>query len=86
MDFRITTSDDDHSTTIRVEGRLTDKAVRKLERQVQLAENRVQLDLSGLISADDEGVRALKALSAGGATLRGASPYVRQLLDHGPPE
>jgi len=84
MEYRISSSGDDNGTSIRVEGRLTIEAVRDLERQFQLAEQPVHLDLSGLISMDDQGVRALKALSAGGATLRGASPYVRQLLDNGP--
>jgi anti-anti-sigma regulatory factor len=83
MDLRITSSANDHGTTIRVEGRLTTEGVRELEREFQLAEKPVQLDLSGLVSMDDQGVRALKALSAGGATLSGASPYVRQLLDTG---
>jgi anti-anti-sigma regulatory factor len=83
MDLRITSSANDHGTTIRVEGRLTTEGVRELEREFQLAEKPVQLDLSGLVSTDDQGVRALKALSAGGATLSGASPYVRQLLDTG---
>jgi anti-anti-sigma regulatory factor len=83
MGFRITSSANDHGTTIRVEGRLTIEGVRELEKQFQLAEKPVQLDLSGLISLDDQGVWALKALSVGGATLRGASPYVRQLLGYG---
>jgi len=83
MDLRITTSANDQGTTIRVEGRLTVEGVGKLERQFQLAEKPVELDLSGLISTDDHGVRALKALSAGGATLSGASTYIRQLLDKG---
>jgi anti-anti-sigma regulatory factor len=83
MDLRITSSANDHGTTIRVEGRLTTEGVRELEREFQLAEKPVQLDLSGLISTDDQGVRALKALSADGATLSAASPYIRQLLDTG---
>jgi anti-anti-sigma regulatory factor len=83
VDLRITSSENDHGTTIRVEGRLTVEGVRELERLFQLAEKPVQLDLSDLVSTDDHGVRALKALSAGGATLSGASPYIRQLLDTG---
>jgi anti-anti-sigma regulatory factor len=83
MGLRITSSANDHGTTIRVEGRLTIEGVRGLEREFQLAEKSVQLDLSGLISADDQGVRALKALSDGGARLSGASAYIRELLDSG---
>jgi anti-anti-sigma regulatory factor len=80
MGFRITSSANDHGTTIRVEGRLALEGVRELERQFQLAEEPVKLELSGLTSTDDSGVRALKDMSNRGATLRGASPYVRQLL------
>ena len=39
--------------------------------------------LAPLISLDDEGVRGLNALFTRGATLHGASPYIRQLLDTG---
>jgi hypothetical protein len=38
------------------------------------------LDLSGLRSADGDGIRALQLLSAAGAELRGADPYINQLL------
>jgi hypothetical protein len=38
------------------------------------------LDLSGLRSADSDGIRALQSLSEAGAELRGASPYIYQLL------
>ena len=40
----------------------------------------LRLDLSGLKSADSDGIRALLSLSQTGAELLGADPYVRQLL------
>ena len=40
----------------------------------------LHLDLSGLRSADRDGIRALLSLSEAGAELRGASPYIYQLL------
>jgi hypothetical protein len=40
----------------------------------------VRLDLSGLFSADRDGVQALRSLSEKGAELHGASPYINQLL------
>ena len=52
-----------------------------LEREFQLAGAPARLDLSGLISADAEGIREPRALSAKGAELCGASAYIRQLLN-----
>ncbi len=81
MTVRITTSKETTATTIRVEGRLNAEAVPDLQREVKRAGAPLRLDLSGLISADAEGIKELQALSAKGAELRGASAYFRQLLD-----
>ena len=81
MTIRITTSKDNKATTIRVEGRLNAEAVPDLQREVKLASAPLRLDLSGLISADIEGIKELRALSAKGAELQDASAYIRQLLD-----
>ena len=81
MSFRITTNDDGNVTTIRVEGRLGIEAVPELRREFQLAGNSVRLDLSGLTSADADGVRELLELSDKGAGLCGLSAYIRQMLD-----
>ena len=81
MTYKITTSKNDRGTTIRLEGRLNTEAVPDLQEEVKLASAPLRLDLSGLISADAEGIKELRALSAKGAELRGASAYIRQLLD-----
>ena len=81
MTIRITTAKENRATTIRVEGRLDAEAVPDLQREVKQAGAPQQLDLSGLISADTEGIKELRALSAKGAELRRASAYLRQLLD-----
>ncbi len=81
MAIRITTAKENNATTIRVEGRLDLEAVPDLQREVKRAGAPVRLDLSGLMSADAEGIKELQALSAKGAELRGASAYIRQLLD-----
>ena len=39
------------------------------------------LDLSELMKADEEGIRALKKLRGGGARLVAASPYIQLLLE-----
>jgi anti-anti-sigma regulatory factor len=80
VSFRITTNDDGNVTTIRVEGRLGIEAVPELRREFQLAGNSVRLDLSGLTSADADGVRELLELSDKGAELCGLSAYIRQML------
>ncbi len=81
MAIRITTTTEEKTTTIRLEGRLTAEAMPGLQREFELASAPVRLDLSGLISADAEGIKKLQALSAKGAELRGASAYIRQLLE-----
>ena len=81
MTIRITTSKENKVTTIRVEGRLNAEAVPDLQREVKFASAPLRLDLSGLIWADAEGIKELRALSAKGAELRGVSAYIRQLMD-----
>lgn len=81
MTIRIVTSKDDKTTTIQVEGRLNAETVPDLRGEVKLSSAPLRLDLSGLISADAEGIKELRALSAKGAELQGVSAYIRQLLD-----
>ena len=85
MTSRITTVHDDSAWTIRVEGRLDADAVPDLQAEVKLASGPLRMDLSGLISADAEGIKELRALSAKGAELRGGSAYIRQLLEAATP-
>ncbi len=80
MTLRITTTSGKNKTTIRVEGQLVVEEIENLQKEFQLAALPVQLDLSGLLSADAEGVRALRSFSAQGLKLVGASPYIRQLV------
>ncbi len=84
MIVRITTVAGEMTTAIRVEGRLTAGNMADLQSELQAAGTPVELDLSGLISADAEGVRLLRALSAKGAKLPGLSAHIRQLLDTTP--
>ena len=81
MTLRITTVPGKDKTTIRIEGRLAANEVEDLEKEIQLVAAPVHVDLSGLQSADAEGVRALRSLSAKGVKLVSASPYIRLLLD-----
>ena len=81
MSFRITAIAKGKQTTIRVEGRLGAEGLPDLRREIQLAGGAIKLDLSGLTSADADGLQELLDLSARGMKLHGASTYIRQLLD-----
>lgn len=85
MAIRISSSTEGKTRIVRVEGRLESAFVPDLlaETEGRSEETPVRLDLSGLQSADKEGLRALRELRAGGAVLEGASPYIRELLDGG---
>ncbi len=81
MTLRITSFPGKNKTTIRVEGHFSAEDVEVLQKEIQLSAGPVHLDLSYLQSADAEGVRALKSLSARGTKLIDASAYISQLLD-----
>ncbi len=81
MRIRITTSTDAKTTTIRIEGWLGALETDELLGECRTADQPLRLSLEGLVSMDDVGIRALRALQAHGAELIGASPYVRQLLN-----
>ncbi len=80
LTFRITSVSGEDETIIRLEGRLSAKRVEGLKNAVQVAPGTVLLDLSGLRSADAEGVLALRSFAAEDTKLVGASPDLRQLL------
>lgn len=82
MTTRIRRSSEGETTTIRIEGRLDAGTVPDLRGECRSC-GRLQVDLSGLLSADAEGIGVLRSLAADGAELRGASPYVRLLLHEG---
>ncbi len=67
------------TTTIRIEGQLTVADLPDVREACESASPPLRLDLSGLRSADLDGIRALRSLSET-AELHGASPYIRQLL------
>ena len=80
MDFRISTDTGQTATTVRIAGRLTGADLADLRALCESANFPLRLDLSGLRSADNDGIQALQALAEAGAQLHGASPYIRQLL------
>ena len=66
---------------VEVAGRLDEDAVAELEAVTAARSGPLRLDLSGLRSADEAGVKALRALCARGASLTRVSPYHRLLLE-----
>ncbi len=72
---------DSGTRVLRIEGWLEGEAVAELERVINGGSGPLRLDLTELRSADTAGLDALRALSAAGASIVGASPYIRLLLE-----
>jgi hypothetical protein len=80
MTVRIETSAGEKKPTVSVAGRLEGLGVGELVRTCRSIEGELVLDLSGLRSADDEGIDAIQKLVLEGVRLQGASPFIRLLL------
>jgi hypothetical protein len=83
MTVRITRATVDGKLTVRIEGRLESADASRLEDEFGSEAPSVTFDLSGLLSADPDGVRSLQSLRDGGAKLTGGSVYIRHLLVEG---
>ena len=80
MTSRVTAEAGSAGSTVRIDGQLTSDAVPDVRAACESAQPPLRIDLSGLQSADNDGLRALRSLSEAGAELHGASPYINQLL------
>ncbi|MCH7645384.1 MAG: hypothetical protein IH974_11180 [Myxococcales bacterium] len=80
MTIRVSTEAGETVTIIRIEGGLTSASLPDVIAACDSANRPLRLDLSGLRSADTDGIRALQSLSEAGAELHGASPYINELL------
>jgi anti-anti-sigma regulatory factor len=80
LTIRVSTQDGKTLTVVRIEGRLTSDDVPDVRGACESAKPPLRLDLSGLRSADPDGIRLLRSLSEAGAELHGANSYIRQLL------
>jgi predicted enzyme involved in methoxymalonyl-ACP biosynthesis len=72
------------TTIVTVSGRLAGNEVREFLRACRAIEREFELDLTGLRSADSEGIEAIRELVRAGRKLRGVSPFIRLLLDDQP--
>ncbi len=80
MTIRVSTEAGQTATTILIEGQLTGAGLPDVRAACESAKPPLRLDLSGLNSADTDGIRALRSLLESGTELHGANLYVRQLL------
>jgi anti-anti-sigma regulatory factor len=84
MTVRIETTSEGSKTIVTVAGRLAGSATHEFLRACRSTKSEFVLDLSGLRSADSEGIEAIRELVREGRKLRGASPFIRLLLDDQP--
>ncbi len=82
MAFSINIEKRNDGTLIHVDGQLLSRGVADLKNACDVAAKPVSLDLAGLDLADSNGVRALKALEAGGARLVATPQHISRLLRH----
>jgi hypothetical protein len=80
MTIYIGCSSDSGIRVVRLEGWLEGEAVAVLERVIEGGSGALRLDLSELRSADKAGLTVLRAHREAGASIVGASPYIKLLL------
>lgn len=68
---------------VRVAGRLTSTGISELKKVCRTIEPSFAIDLSDLVYADNEGIRAISEIIDKGGQVQGASPFVKLLIDIG---
>jgi anti-anti-sigma regulatory factor len=81
MRIRIDIEFKESGTIVRIAGRLTEPSTEQLRKACEPIEGDFVLDLSNLMFADTEGINAIRAVCDTGAGIKGASPFIRLLLD-----
>jgi anti-anti-sigma regulatory factor len=76
MVLRIEADTSDHTTTLRLIGRLQSEDLVELRRQLERGGTRVVLDLKEVTLVDAASVQFLVACDSDGVELRHGSPYV----------
>jgi hypothetical protein len=84
MTLRVDTVAEASTTVVRVAGRLEGEGMLELLKTCDSIEGGFVLDLSGLRSADSEGIAAIRELADGGRKLSGVTPFIRFLLNPSP--
>jgi len=81
MDLRIDIESEGPEVVLHVAGRLAGRSIAQLADVCEPIEGDYVLDLSKLMFADDSGAEAIRTLREGGAEVRGASSFIRLLID-----
>ena len=81
MDIRIDIESEGPEVVLQVAGRLTGPAITQLADACEPIAGHYVLDLSKLMFADDAGAEAIRTLREGGADIRGASSFIKLLID-----
>jgi len=81
MDLRIDIKTEGPDVVLHVAGRLAGPAITQLEDACEPMEGHYVLDLSKLKFADDAGTEAIRTLHEGGVDIRGASSFIKLLID-----
>jgi hypothetical protein len=81
MSIRVTRTQEADRTIVRIDGQLRSADVPELAREYQAVEGPTVLELSHLLSVDPAGRQVLKQFTSLGAQVRGASPYIKLLLN-----
>ncbi len=84
MECRIELKSEAQRAALTITGCLAGEAIEQLRGVRRSIEGAVILDLASLVSADDEGVEAVRAMSLEGDEIRNASPFVQLLLQDRP--
>jgi hypothetical protein len=83
MTIRIDVESGKAVVILHVSGVLAGSAIKQLTDVCQPIEGRFELDLSKTKLADDAGIRLLRSLREEGVELRGASVFIKYLLNEG---
>ena len=80
MTLRIENYADGRKTVIRLSGRLQSTHLDELNTQIESAQSRIVLDLSGVVLVDVEVVRFLNGCEESGVEILQCRPYIREWM------
>lgn len=81
MEIRIDIETKGTALVLHVAGRLSGDAITQLTDACKPMEGHYVLDLSKLMFVDDEGAEAIRTLREKGADIRGASTFIKLLIN-----
>jgi len=81
MDIRIDIESEGPNVVLHVAGRLTGHTIAQLSDVCEPMEGYYVLDLSKLMFADDAGAEAIRTMRERGADIRGASAFIKLLIN-----